>query len=384
MPSTMTRSLASFCGLLALSFFATSCKKDKDDDVKPALTIPAAYDAAAFDANAMTQLAVADRLVAIGAEARKGRTPGTVVLPTTLESLYTAGTPSLQSLATPYYHNLLSGPTGYLAQLAAASGGTYTPVPPATGSTGGTYGAYLFDENGQDLQELIVNGQYGATLYQHATTLLNGPLTTATTDQVMAIMGISPAFPSSGNATKHARPDRLLAGYAARRDKNDGNGLYSALKNDLIKLQAAIKAGNQYQTEQQEAINGLKINFERTTAATVINYCHTVIATMSQTTTTEAQKASSLHSYTECVGFLNGWRTLSAANKRITDAQIDELLALLNAPVNGTPTTYKLVTDPINELPKLQQVITRLKAIYGFSDAQIEEFKKNWVTEQDR
>ncbi len=386
-PNLMTYSFATLCGLLTLSLFATSCKKD-DDQPKAALTIPGSYDAAAFDTNAATELAVADRLVAISVEARKGRTTGTVVPFATLNDLYTTGTPSLQSLATPYYNGLLSNANGYLAQLSAASGGTYTPGAPVAGATGGTYGAspsvYLFDENGTDLQELIINGQYGATLYNHALTLLNGNLSATTSDRVVAIMGISPTFPSSGNATKHTRPDRLLAGYAARRDKNDGNGFYSLLKNDLIKLQAAIKAGDQYKPEQQEAIAGIKRNLERVTAATVINYCHSVISTMSQTTTTDAQKAASLHSYTECVGFLNGWRTHSAANKLITDAQIDEVLVLLNAPVDGPLTTYKLITEPVTELPKLQQVISRLKAIYGFSDAQIEDFKKNWVTEQDR
>jgi hypothetical protein len=51
----------------------------------------------------------------------------------------------------------------------------------------------------------------------------------------------------------------------------------------------------------------------------------------------------------------------------MTDAQIDELLVLLNAPHNGTPTSYKFVMDFSNEYPK-----------------EIEDFKKNWVAEQGR
>ena len=59
-------------------------------------------------------------------------------------------------------------------------------------------------------------------------------------------------------------------------------------------------------------------------------------------------------------------------------------LTLLNAPVGGTPQSYLFVTDALNQLPKLQQVIAKLKNLYGFSDQEIEDFKKNWVKEQGR
>jgi hypothetical protein len=59
-------------------------------------------------------------------------------------------------------------------------------------------------------------------------------------------------------------------------------------------------------------------------------------------------------------------------------------LALLNAPTNGTATSFKFITDPANELPKLQQIITKLQQIYGFTTQEIEDFKKNWVAEQNR
>jgi hypothetical protein len=75
---------------------------------------------------------------------------------------------------------------------------------------------------------------------------------------------------------------------------------------------------------------------------------------------------------------------LPQQHKKITDTQIDAILTLLNAPANGTPTSYKFITEPVTELPKLTQIITQLKGIYGFTDAEIEEFKNNWITLQGR
>ena len=371
--------------LLALTFLTFSCK-DKEM-VKAQLQIPTAYDGAGFNTNAATQLAVRQQLAAITDEAKKGRVNGVVIAKPVLDNLFTAGNPSLKSVNTAYYAGKLEGIGGWLDKLAKASGSTYTPSATIAGS-GGTFGtgsgSYLFDENGLEMEQVIEKGQFGSVLYKHATDLVSAPLTPATADQLVAIFGANPKFPSSSDAVKHPDPDRQMAVYAARRDKNDGTGYYTQLKNNFIKLQAALKAGNDYQAEQQEAVDAIKLTWEKVNAATIINYCHTVIATMSKTAPTDNEKASALHAYGECVGFAHGWRTIAQAHKKITDAQIDETSVLLNAPANGTPTSYKFITDPATELPKLQQVIAKLKAIYGFTDQEITDFKTNWVSEQKR
>lgn len=368
---------------LLVSLF--SCK-DKEQ-VKAALQIPTTYDGANFAANAATQLAVRQQLTAITDEAKKGRINGTSLAKPTLDNLFITGNPSLKAVNTPYFAGRLEGTGGWLDELAKSSGGTYVPSSTILGN-GGTFGtgssSYLFDENGLEMEQMIEKGQFGSVLYKHATDLVSAPLTAATADQLVAIFGANPSFPSSSDAIKHPNPDRQMAVYAARRDKNDGNGYYTQLKNNFIKLQAALKAGTDYQPEQREAIDAIKLTWEKVNAATIINYCHAVIATMSKTAPTDNEKAAALHAYGESVGFTHGWRTIPQQHKKITDAQIDETLLLLNAPYNGTPTSYKFITDPANELPKLQQVIAKLKAIYGFTDREIEDFKTNWVSELKR
>ena len=363
--------------LFSVLFLAQSCKKDQTP-----LNISTQYDGSAFLTNTTQQYGVRSQLDALVTEIKKGRSSGVVVDFSTLTQLYDTGTPSLKSLTTDYYDGRLDGPGNWFDELGKASGTTYTPGIPS--GQGGTFGGYLFDENGLEFEQIVEKGLFGAAMYHHAVTLMQGDITSENADQILAIFGAHPDFPNTPTAANAANPDKYLANYAARRDKNDGKGLYSQIKTNFLTLQAALKAGADYNTERDEALSALRLNWEKVNFATVINYCHSVISKMSATNPTDSDKAASLHAYGECVGFVHGWRTIPQGYKTITDAEIDEILTLLNAPVDATPTSYKFISDPLNELPKLTQVIQKLKTRYQFSDQEIEDFKKNWVAEQGR
>jgi hypothetical protein len=234
---------------------------------------------------------------------------------------------------------------------------------------------------------MVEKGLFGAALYNQAVVLMKGHagFTPANADQLLAFYGASVNFNSSDDAAKHgASVDRFMANYAARRDKNDGKGLYTQLKTQFIRLQAAAKQEPNYHDDLLNALDQIASLWEKANAATVINYCHSAVSTLSSTSTTEAQKGAALHSLNEAMGFLQGWKTIDAGYRRITDAQIDEYLALLNVPATGTPTPYSFLTDPVNQLPKLQQLISKLQTLYQFSTQDVEDFKRNWVKEQGR
>lgn len=368
--------------LLLLALFAAMFLTACGEKEKSPLNIPSAYDGSSFAANTVAEDALRGQLEALVNEAKKGRVQGVVLDYPVLTQLYNIGSPSLKSITTNYYANRLDGTGQWLDEMAKASGGTYTPAPP-TGQ-GGVFGGYLFDENGLEMEQLLEKGLFGAALYNYAVSLMQGSMTPATADRLVRIFGAHPDFPNTPTAAKAANPDKFMANYAARRDKNDGTGLYFQMKNGFIKLQAALKAGSEYDQERDEALLAIRETWEKVNAGTVINYCHSMISSLSATNPTDAQKAGAMHAYGECVGFIHGWRTIPSSYKKISDSEIDEVLVLLNAPYNGTPTSYKFVTDPVNELPKISQVIAKLKAKYGFSDQEIEDFKKNWVAEQGR
>lgn len=369
--------------VLAGTLLMSSCSKDDiEKEPRPDLVIPTAYDGSAFETNAAAELDLLTKLTAISNEMKKGRTNGTTVDYSALTAILNDGTPSLKSAGSTYYFSKIDGAGNWLDQLTKASGGTYTPGEP-TGE-GGTFGGYLFDENGVELEQLVEKGMFGAVLYKHANDLLSGTIDATTADKVLAIFGAHPSFPNSNDGTKHTNPDRFIANYVARRDKNETAtpGYYLQIKNALIKLQAAGKAGAEYTTEQKEAADAIRINWEKGNAGTIINYAYAIVDKLSKTTPTEADKASAIHSIGECIGFVEGLKTVSG--KKITDAQLDEILVLLNAPAGGTATVYKFATDGATELTKIEQIIAKLKDIYGFSATEVEEFKQNWVSVQKR
>lgn len=366
--------------VLSIVFLFWSCSDDDSDDALPQLNIPSNYESSSFDANASKELQITDQLATLTSAVQAGRSGATLDL-SNLENLYGAGASPLNSLVTSYYDNLMR--TRFLQEAVNASGNVYDPA--VTGTDGGVLGAYLFNGNGLEPEQMIEKGQFGATLYNTALDILNADMTAADVDRLVALYGANPDFPNTDQSASVSNPDKFMAKYAARRDKNDGNGLYSQIKTQFIRLKAAIEAGSEYNSDKEDAIAQIKILWEKINAATVINYCHAVVSKMSATNPSDDDKGSALHSYSEAVGFLHGWKTIPQSHKLISDTKIDELLAKMLAPADGNETSYLFVTAPAENLPKLQnEVIPELQEIYNFTDQEIEDFKKNWVSEQGR
>ena len=378
--------LKSFFGIALVTSQLINCKpKTEEPVVTPSLEVAAKYDSTNFKANTTTERAVLAQLGNLVTEVKKGRVSGVALDNTVLNNLYTAGSPSLQALNTTYFDGKLSGTNGWLFEITQASGNNYTPSDVVTGQ-GGVFGGYLFDEHGLEMEQMIEKGMFGSVLYNHVVTLVSAPIDATTSDKLLAIIGSNPTLPNSPTkSATNTMPDMALANYIARRsDKDNTNSLYSQFSFNIRKLQSAVKAGANFNKERDEAVAAIKLIVEKANAATIINYCKAVVTTMSKTTTTDADKGSALHAYGECVGFIHGWRTISQNHKLISDMQIDEILVLMNAPYNGMPSSYKFITSPNTELPKLQTIQDKLKSIYGFSDAEVADFAKNWVSVQSR
>lgn len=361
--------------MIATAFVA--CKKDKE-----ALQIPDSYDGSTFEANTTQEYEIRLQLKTLTDEMKKGRVNGTTVDAGVLNSLYTSGTKSLSSIAISQYNAQIAA---LLNELAAASGGTYDATLPVSGQ-GGTYGGsskYLFDESGVEIEQLVEKGLFGAALYNYASSqILTGNIDQAKLDKALALFGANPTFPNSSDGSKHQKPDVFGAVYAARRDDNAGDGFYLSLKRNFIKAQAAVKAGSNYNEERDEAITEILFNWEKALAATVINYSFDGINKLSSTTPDDASRAGALHSLGEGVGFAAGLKFI--ANKKIKDSTIDAVLAKLKYPYGGPGTMHELVKSPTQAVADLQNIVDVLKQEYGFSTAEIEGFKKNWVLEQQR
>ncbi|WP_133299800.1 hypothetical protein [Larkinella punicea] len=372
--------------LLLVSGFTiglVSCQEEKDPDVRPLLNIPQVYDSVGYRFNSEPLQPLIQQFTSLVEEARKGGQRGTYVSEESLNAAFTQGDFSLLSVTTPYYASRLQAQNnGFFAELSKASGGTFYPFDRSW--EGGVYGSYLFDEYGLEMGQMIEKGMYGAALYNYALSLTKGTFTPATADQILYVYGASPMFYNSDNGTNYQNPDRLMAAYAARRDDATGTGLYSQNRLAFITLQAALQEGEDYNTYRDEALAAIKLNWEKINAATVINTIHASTSILNSTSLTEQQRADVLHLISEAAGFLHGWRTIDAGNKKITDNQIDELLTLLNAPYDRSASVYRFVTNTAEELPKLSQAVARIQGIYGFTNEEVESFRRNYVADQAR
>ena len=370
--------------VLALSVSFASCDKDDDVKVKAPLTIPTAYTSANYTANVTTEAGVRSQMAALLAYMKKGEN---VINKLNIDSLNkyfsTNGTPSLKSITPTYYSNLIE--TAFFPTMVTNSQNAYDPALGASATNGGVYGARLLDKRSKEVLQEVEKGLFEAAMYNHFIILSQGAITEATVDKMISIYGANINFPNTNTAANTPTPDAYIALYAARRDKNDGNGFYVKIKNQFLKLQAAVKAGADYNTERDEAITEIKLQIEKALMATVIHYGYTAITKLTTTTPPATTISGGLHDLAEGVGFTHGFKAIPQAQRKITDAQIDEVLTLLLAPANNAEASmYKFVTNGTTELPKITQAQQRLKAIYGFTDTEMDEFKNNWISVQVR
>jgi len=372
-------------GLLTLTAVAvtfTACKKD-NDLAKAPLTIPTTYTSTNFTANVTTEAGLRTQLSTLTTKMKLAENIAFKLNIDTLNKYFSNnGTPSLKSITKSYYSNLIE--TSMFPTLVACSQNAYDPATGATATNGGVYGARLFDKRAKETLQEIEKGLFEAAFYSHFITLTQGIIDSTTVDKMISIYGAHPNFPNTNTVAKTTTPDAFIALYAARRDKNDGNGLYTKIKTQFIKLKAAVNAGVAYNPEKEEAITEIKLLLEKAIMATVIHYGHTAITKLSTTAPPATTISGGLHDLGEGVGFTHGFKAIPQANRKITDAQIEEVLALLLAPSNADASMYKFVTNGTTELVKITQAQQKLKVIYGFTDTEMDDFKNNWISIQNR
>lgn len=369
-------------GTLALTLSAVlilaACSEESTTPTKQPLQVPAVYDSTSWRTNAATELGVRTALMSLTATMQAGRTQGIVVDLSALQNQFSAISP----VTTAQYREVV---TAWAGELAKASGNVYDPRKPvAENGEGGVFGGYLFDEYGVEPEQVIEKGLFAGALYNHALALMEREPSVSAVDGLLAVYGAHPAFVNTSTSGKPNR-DVHVANYAARRsDTNNRQSYYERIKTSLLTARAAASAGSNYSSEYRDAMATFRRLWEEVTMATVVNYLHSAIATMQSPSPTDAQLGAAMHAVGEAVGFSWGFKGIRADRKTITDTQIDQLLALMNVPATADKNMASLFLNPQSGIVALDAARTRIKNIYGFTDAQIEDFRINYVSSQKR
>ncbi len=341
----------------------TSC--GEEDDATPQLDIPDEYVSENYDANVTAENTVISELsdmtgAANEAEANAQSSPvSPIPYPSTLESV---------TLST--YSSLVEDWLIELVKSANDDDGFQNPGDgtPADGEEGGLLGTRLLDENGLELKQMVQKGSFGAALYNHALTVINGDLSNSSAiDKLVEIHGTDPSF--NPNETTAA------ATYSRRRsNQTTQTGAFYDIRNALITAKAAIEAGSAFNEERDQALADYLLAWEKSNFATVIYYCNATKVLLQEVGDDPAKLGDAMHAYAEGVGFAHGFKGLS--NKLITDQQIDDVLELLLAPEGETPESYRFLNEA-SLIANFDQIVDDLQDIYGFSDEEITSFYVN-------
>jgi hypothetical protein len=382
-----TLRLQSLLMCAAIAFVISGCKKETEDGEPSGpgsgLQVPATYQSADYLSNTQVEYSVRSQMSQLKAYMKKGENVANVLLTDSLQHFYSGnGAPSISDITAPDYRNLING---YLfAELASSSGNNYDPADGATATTGGVYGARLLNRRAKETLEEVEKGLFEAAMYNHLAAISEDEMTPAVVDRMVAIYGAHPSFPNTNTSANTPNPDGFMALYAARRDKNDGTGLYTRIRDQFIRLRAAVEGGSQYDADRDAALAAVKLNIEKAVMATVIHYGFAAVNKLSSTSPTPSTIAGGLHDLAEAVGFVHGFRAVPQEHRLITNAEIDQVLGLLLAPSADEGTMYRFVTDGVNTLPNIAVMQNILKGIYGFTTPEMEDFRQNWISVQSR
>ncbi|MEL7119396.1 MAG: hypothetical protein AAFO07_08150 [Bacteroidota bacterium] len=356
---------------LLLVFFIAFTACDNDDDPTPMLDIPTSYVSPSFDANVVAEDLVVNELSTMtsAANAAEANAQSIMVMPIDYPA-------TLSSVTLPSYRTLIEEWLVELVNSANSPTGFQNPGvgSPAVGEEGGLLGTRLLDENGLELEQMVQKGSFGAALYNHALTVINGDLSSSTAiDKLVEIHGADINF-DPANTT-------AAATYSRRRsDLDNETGFFFDIETNLITAKAAIEAGSDFDDERDAALAEYLLNWEKSNFATVIYYCNATKvllqegAMMSDGPDKDSKLGDALHAYAEGVAFAHGFKGLS--QKQISDSEIDSILEKLLAPEGQTPESYRFLNE-VTLLARLDEIIDDIQAIYGFTEEEVAFFFVN-------
>jgi hypothetical protein len=363
----------SWASMIPALFFVSSCTTTEP---KPNLVVPDTYESANYEVNVTTERTLRNELLALTtamgvAESNAKLNNNTVTPSITYSSTLKSATETV----------FADSVAKWLVELVtAANEDVAFDIVTAPAGNGGLLGNRLLNKYGVELNQIIEKSAYGAMLHQQALKILSEPLTVASIDKLIEIFGAHPSFPGDDEAV--VNPDIFSAKYAKLRSNNSGKtGFYYNIKYSLIAAKAAIEAGSAYNEELVYALQSFLVNWELSNFATVVFYLNDA-----KTKIAEAKSLSdpakqgllgeAMHSYSGGVAFIYGWLSVLEADKIITNAQIKDLLKTLKFEVGKKPESYKY-TQPDASVADFDTAINKIKAIFVFTDAQINGFKNN-------
>lgn len=337
------------------------------------VTRPTEYVSAAFETNANAELSLTHLFYQLDATLQP-TDPDAGAPPTAadLKALFSSGTPTLRSASTSPAQTAVDGA---FDAFEAAQGKTWTPAladQDGGASTGGLYGDHYVSATGLDLRELVRTTLLQGAFYNVVLAVTASPVNDAAVDRLLAASGATRAFARRTDADAGLLRDKLIAELASQRDDQAApSGPYRKLRDTLLTMKGALGGGTKCDEDLKAAVAAFRLEWERVVFASAIFYLNQAASTITAAPTEGGPEA--LRSFSIALGLIESFRGIPADKRKINDAQIDSLADKI-----GAKTPWKLVTALGERTPKLADAITDIKAYQGFTDAEVESFKKTF------
>lgn len=366
--------------LLTAVMLASSCKKENPLAKSP-LNVANSYQGNDFMQNTGEEELLISRFNHLVQVMKTGQDSSLSIEMSALMNAWNTG--GAKSLKNKSGWTASASETIFFPGLVKNSGRTFNPEYADTAKFGGVYGGRLLDKGAFEIMQAVDKAAYPGLFIFQILELAKGDFDLKTLDQMLALYGAHPDFPNTPTSSKTANPDRLIANYASKRDKNDGTGYYAKINHNFLTLQSAINAGSSYQNEKNQAFEELIHNMEKAIMATSINYLYATMDNITKTNPSDLDKANALHDLSEAISFIYGFSGMNNSHILITEKEVHDILYLLKFDVDNNE-LYYFATKPGTCLTNILDAQNMLKEIYHFSTEEMNDYKFNWVGIQNR
>src|SRR5690606_23755638 len=306
---------------------------------------PAQWEAADWADHTADALALRSSLDALVADTMAAAEEGSVTVDEVadLESVYSAGSPSVASVTTDAYDAIMADAFEEFVELIGVGAKdlvdeSYAWVP---GEHGGVWGGRGIHEGGLEIRQLVDKGLFaGGALYPYAVSLTEGPITVATIDAIAAAWGGDQAMDFEN------RTDSANYTY--------GMGMYADMVAALTAARA-YAADDACAAERDEALVDAFRIWEKAMYARFVFYANRAATTISAPTA-PSDLGGAAHAFSEGVGLGIGFfgmpdpaaGPLAGAGRLITDADIESVADAFGIDLAdlGASTTGPLLVDP--------------------------------------
>lgn len=334
---------------------------------------PPTWDAPQFDANAAEALALRAQLDAlVGDATMRGAETGDATVDgiDDLTGPFGAGDPSLESVTTPFYTDVMADVFAEFVEAIAAGpvdlveGGAFTP-----GEAGGIFGSNnrAINEGGLAIRQFADKGLFtGGALYSYALGLTEADIDPATVEAIGAAWGTNAAL------------DPEMATDSA--NYSEGMGYHASMVEALVAAHA-YAADDACVAERHDALRTFFHAWELSMFARFVYYANAA-ATALGAVGDDDDVAEALHQLTEGLGLALGFRgvatpgtgPLAESGRVVTDAQIDAMMDALGVNTGdlGASTTGEFVSDPSSVGDAVLEVEGIAAEAFGLDAADVE------------